>query len=177
MLDRLQDYLKRKIGQPKAYYITCAVYLTLTIGGILLVGLLFNLMWQMILIGILISFIRAYSMGFHCNDNIRCFIISSIVLVMFGCLSTNMPMWAVMLICLFCCRDIYIKSPIELNEELLLKGKDKDWHFKRVVLIMTIYLVISLVFYLLEFYELSKCFMLSLVLTDLFLFKNDKEYI
>ena len=54
-------------------------------------------------------------------------------------------LWAVFLLCLYSCVDIYKKAPIELNVEH--EGKDEDWHFKRVVLIMTISMAISLITY------------------------------
>ena len=79
------------------------------------------------------------------------------------------------LLCLYSCRNIYQKAPIELNSDFI--GKNEDWHFKRVVLIMVIYLIISLILYYFGFYEICKCIMLSLILVDLMLFKNDKEYI
>ena len=114
-------------------------------------------------------------MGFHCSSNVRCFIISSILMVMFGTLTKIMPMWAIFLLCLYSCRDIYQKSPIELNNDFI--GKDKDWHFKRSVLIMVLYLIAALVLYYFGIYEVCKCIMLSLIMVDLMLFKNDKEYI
>ena len=103
------------------------------------------------------------------------FIISSILMVMFGTLTKIMPMWAIFLLCLYSCRDIYQKSPIELNNDFI--GKDKDWHFKRSVLIMVLYLIAALVLYYFGIYEVCKCIMLSLIMVDLMLFKNDKEYI
>ena len=53
------------------------------------------------------------------------------------------------------------------------EGKDEDWHFKRVVLIMSI----SLITYYFGLEQLCKCVLLSLVMTDLLLFKNYKGYI
>ena len=85
------------------------------------------------------------------------------------------PIWVVFLLCLYSCVDIYKKAPIELNAEH--EDKDEDWHFKRVILIMTLYLSISLGTYYFCLYELCKCILLSLVMTDLLLFKNHKEYI
>ena len=114
-------------------------------------------------------------MGFHAHTNGKCFIISSIILVMFSIVSQTIPIWVVFLLCLYLCVDIYKKAPIELNVEH--EGKDEDWHFKRVVLIMTIYMAISLITYYFGLEQLCKCVLLSLVITDLLLFKNHKEYI
>ena len=175
MLDKLQLFLKSKIGQPWAYYITCVVYLILTFGGLIGIGYLFDVWWQIIVLGICLSLIRSYSMGFHCHTNGKCFIISSIIGIMFSIISKTAPIWVVFLLCLYSCVDIYKKAPIELNAEH--EGKDEDWHFKRVILIMTLYLSISLGTYYFCLYELCKCILLSLVITDLLLFKNDKEYI
>lgn len=175
MLDKLQLFLKSKIGQPWAYYITCAVYLIITFSGLAIVGWIFGVIWQSVVLGILISILRGFTMGFHAHDNIKCFIISSVIMVIFGLLTKMAPIWAIFLLCLYSCRDIYQKSPIELNADF--EGKDEDWHFKRAILIMVIYLISSLILYCFKLYELSKCIMLSLVMVDLMLFKNNKEYI
>ena len=105
----------------------------------------------------------------------KCFIISSIIGIMFSIISKTAPIWVVFLLCLYSCVDIYKKAPIELNVEH--EDKDEDWHFKRVILIMTIDLSITLGTYYFCLYELCKCILLSLVMTDLLLFKNHKEYI
>ena len=175
MLDKLQLFLKSKIGQPWAYYITCIVYFILTFGGLIGIGYIFGVWWQVALISVLISILRSYTMGFHAHTNGKCFIISSIILVMFSIVSQTIPIWVVFLLCLYSCVDIYKKAPIELNAEH--EDKDEDWHFKRVILIMTLYLSISLGTYYFCLYELCKCILLSLVITDLLLFKNHKEYI
>lgn len=175
MLDKLQLFLKSKIGQPWAYYITCVVYLILTFGGLIGIGYIFGVWWQMLVLGICLSLARNYTMGYHCNTNVHCFIISSIIGIMFSIISQTIPIWVVFLLCLYSCVDIYKKAPIELNTEY--EGKDEDWHFKRVVLIMTIYMAISLITYYFELEQLCKCVLLSLVMTDLLLFKNHKEYI
>jgi accessory gene regulator protein AgrB len=84
MLDKLQLFLKSKIGQPWAYYITCVVYLILTFGGLMGIGYIFGVWWQMLVLGICLSCVRSYTMGFHCHTNGKCFIISSIIGIMFS---------------------------------------------------------------------------------------------
>lgn len=175
MLDKLQLYLKSKIGQPWAYYITCIVYVLLTFGGLIGIGYIFGVWWQVALIGILMSVLRFFTMGFHAHTNIKCFIISSIILVIFSIISQSIPVWIAFLLCLYSSIDIYKKAPVELNSDY--KEKDEDWHFKRIVFIIILYLAISLGTYYFELYELCKCFLLSIVLVDLLLFKNEKEYI
>lgn len=175
MLDKIQLWLKSKIGQPYAYYLTVCLYLLLTFGGLAIIGFIFGILWQVLLISILISTVRSYSMGFHANSNIHCFIISSILMIIFGKLSEIMPIWCVFILCMYSCKGIYLKSPVELNLEH--ESKDEDWHFKRTVLIMVIYLIIALFAYYFKFYQISKCIMLSLVMVDLLLFKNNKPYI
>ena len=58
-----------------------------------------------------------------------------------------------------------------------MKTKMRIGISKRVVLIMTIYMAISLITYYFGLEQLCKCVLLSLVMTDLLLFKNHKEYI
>lgn len=86
-----------------------------------------------------------------------------------------MPIWIVFILCLYSIRDVYQKSPLELNNDF--KDKDEDWHFKRVVVLMVVYLIASLLCYYFHLYEICKCIMLSLVMVDLMLFKNNKLYI
>lgn len=93
----------------------------------------------------------------------------------FGIISKTAPIWVAFLLCLYSCVDIYKKAPIELNVEH--EEKNEDWHFKRVVLIMVLYLSVSLGTYYFGLCELCKCILLSLVAVDLLLFKNDKKYI
>lgn len=176
MLEKIQDYIILKTDNHElAYIITCIIYLIITFGGLFLVGLIFGYWWQLLVIAVLMSVMRNYTMGFHAHDNLKCFIISSIVLVMFSVLSEYMPIWAVFLLTIYSCCDIYKKAPIELNNDY--KDKDSDWHFKRVVIIMAIYLFIGLISYRFQLYDISKCFLLSICLVNLLLFKNDKEFI
>lgn len=174
MLDKMQLWLKEKIGQPYAYYITVVVYLTLVFGGLTIVGFVFNSIFQIIIMAILMSILRFYTMGFHCHTNGKCFIVSSILFIIFGILSKIIPMWAVFLLSLYSCRNIYQKSPIELNSDF---NKDIDWHFKRVVFLIVVFLTFSLIAYYFKLFIICKCILLSLVMVDLLLFKNDKEYI
>lgn len=174
MLDKLQIWLKNKIGQPYAYIITCVLYISLTFLGLAIIGYFTDLLYQILLISILMSIIRFFTMGFHMNSNIKCFIMSSIVFIMLGIISKITPIWFIFVLCLYCCFDIYKKAPIELNDDF--KNKDKEWHFKNVMLIMAIYLISSLILYYMNFYNICKCIMLSLIIVDILLFKNDKEY-
>jgi accessory gene regulator protein AgrB len=175
MLDKLQLFLKSKIGQPYAYYITCVVYLIGTFSGLTIIGYIFGVWWQVLLIGALISLLRSYTMGFHCHTNGKCFIASTIIIVMFSLISQAIPLWIVFLLGIYSCADIYKNAPVELNPSH--DDKDKDWHFKRIVLIITICLAVSLIAYYFSFFEICKCILLSIVMTDLLLFKNDKLYI
>ena len=59
MLDKLQLFLKSKIGQPWAYYITCVVYLILTFGGLIGIGYIFGVWWQMLVLGICLNCVRS----------------------------------------------------------------------------------------------------------------------
>lgn len=64
---------------------------------------------------------------------------------------------------------------MELNTDY--KDKNADWHFTRAVIVILIYLVISIIAYYIQMYELCKCILLSIVMVDLLLFKNEKLYI
>lgn len=176
MAEKIQDYIILKTGNHElAYIVACIVYLFMTFGGLFLVGLVFGYWWQVLLIAILMSIMRMFTMGFHAHKNWRCFIISSILIVMYAILTHYMPIWAVFILCMYSCVDIYKKAPIEPNNDF--EGKDNIWQFKGAIICMVIYLVISLISYYFKLYDLSNCFMLSICLVDLLLFKNDKEFI
>ncbi len=176
MIEKIQDYIILKTGNHElAYIIACIIYLILIFGGLFLVGYLFGYWWQALIIALLMSIMRMFTMGFHAHTNGKCFIISSILILMYAILTHYMPIWAVFIICMYSCVDIYKKAPIELNNDF--ESKDKDWHFKGAIICMVVYLVISLISYYFKLYDLSNCFSLSICLVDLLLFKNDKEYI
>ena len=176
MIEKIQDYIISKTDNHElAYIVACIIYLLLTFGGMFLVGYVFGYWWQVLLISVLMSIMRMFTMGFHAHTNWKCFIMSAILFVMFAVLTHYMPIWAVFLLCMYSCIDIYKKAPIEPNNEF--KDKDIDWHFKATIICMVIYLVISLISYYFKLYDLSNCFMLSICLVDLLLFKNEKEYI
>ncbi len=176
MLERIQNYIILKTNNHDlAYYITCGVYLFLTFGGLFIIGYICGLTWQILLMTVLISVLRNYTMGFHCHTNIKCFIVSSVILIIFGIISINISVWAVFLLSIYCSFDIYKKAPVELNTDY--KDKNADWHFTRAVIVILIYLIISIIAYYIQMYELCKCILLSIVMVDLLLFKNEKLYI
>lgn len=176
MAEKIQDYIILKTGNHElAYIVACIVYLLLTFGGLFLIGYIFGFWWQTLLISILMSIMRMFTMGFHAHKNWRCFLISAISITVCAILTHYMPIWAVFALCMYSCVDIYKKAPIELNNDF--ESKDKDWHFKGAIICMVIYLVISLVSYYFKLYDLSNCFSLSICLVDLLLFKNEKEFI
>ena len=65
MLERIQNYIILKTNNHDlAYYITCGVYLFLTFGGLFIIGYIYGLTWQILLMTVLISVLRNYTMVF-----------------------------------------------------------------------------------------------------------------
>lgn len=157
------------------YYAQFILYYILQIMLFMLFGKMLNILNFIIVGSIVYNSITIFSYSFHCKNLDHCIIATQIIFSIFGIISKTAHIWVVFLLCLYSCIDIYKKAPIELNVEH--EGKDEDWHFKRVVLIMTIYMAISLITYYFGLEQLCKCVLLSLVMTDLLLFKNHKEYI
>lgn len=189
MLDKLRDWLDKHFDKymPKlpnkkykyagsfGYYAILVIYYIIQFGLLFLFGKLFNNLLFIGICSIVYNSIIVFSSAFHCHLLDHCIIITQVLFIIFGILSKIAPLWAVFLLCLYSCRNIYQKSPIEINDDF--KNKKEDWYFKKIVCIMIFYLLIALVLYYFKFFEICKCIMWGLIMIDLMLFKNNKDYI
>lgn len=169
MLDKLQLLLKSKIGQPYAYIFCCLIYLIGVYSIIGFVGYMYGVFLESVIITTTISIFRTITHGFHCKTNTHCIIISTILITIFSILSKNIPCEYSFLIAIICCRDIYIKSPLELNDEI---DKSKEWYVKMTSLIIVILLSLSLIFYYFNLFIMCSSILWSIIIVDIMLFKN-----
>lgn len=168
MIEKIQDYLKIKIGRDKAYYVTCFIYTFSMLSIMCILSYLFNNWWFAIIGSIVMNLLRAYTYGFHMKTLGGCIVVTNIMFIIFGYISKRCPLWMSFLLCTFCIRDIYLKSPLELNFE----DKDIKWHRERLnklLIILMILCLISLYFNLTIFIE---CILWSIIMVDIILFKN-----
>lgn len=156
------------------YYAEMILYVIIQITLFIILGKIFDNYLFIIIGSIVYNSIMIFSYAFHCHKLDNCIIITQILFIIFGTLSKITPLWVIFLLCLYSCRDIYNKAPIELNSDF---NRDKDWYFKRITFLITMYLIISIIFYYLRLELICKIIMLSLIMVNLMLFKNDKEYI
>ncbi len=168
MIEKIQDYLKLKIGRDKAYYITCFIYTfsMLSVMGIL--SYLFNNWWFAILGSIVMNILRMYTYGFHMNTLGGCIIITNITFIIFGYISKRCPLWMSFLVCVICIRDIYLKAPLELN----FKDKDIKWHREKLNKTLTILIVLCLMSLYFNNTYFTNCILWSVIMVDIMLFKN-----
>lgn len=74
----------------------------------------------------------------------------------------------VLLVCSYCIRDLYLKSPLELNFE----NKDIKWHRSKLKKSLFVFISLSLIALYFNYIYISNCILWSLIMTDLLLFKN-----
>ncbi len=168
MIEKVQDYLKIKVGRDKAYYITCFIYTFSMVSIMCILSYLFNNWWFAIIGSIVMNLLRTYTYGFHMKTLGGCIVVTNIIFVIFGYISKRCPLWMSFFICMFCIRDIYLKSPLELN----FKDKDIKWHrekFNKILVILMAISLASLYFNLTNFIE---CILWSIIMVDILLFKN-----
>lgn len=168
MIEKFQQILKKKFGTDIAYYITCFVYIFLMLSIMFILSYLFDNFYFAILSSVVINIIRAYSHGYHEHELFNCIILTNILILIFGYISKGCPLWVSFLVCSYCIRDLYLKSPLELNFE----NKSKEWHRKRLKQSIFILISISLIALYFNLTFISNCILWSIVMTDLLLFKN-----
>lgn len=168
MIEKFQDYLKVKIGKDKAYYITYFIYTLSMLSVMCILSYLFN-NWCFVIIGTIVAnMLRAYTYGFHLSTLGKCILFTNIIFIIFGYISERCPLWMSFLLCVFCIRDIYLKSPLELNFE----DKDIKWHREKLNKSLFILMILCLIsLYFNNTYFISYI-LWSIIMVDVTLFKN-----
>lgn len=87
-------------------------------GALLSIGCVFNIIPFVLINSIILNELMSYTSGFHCSTNGKCLIISSISIIIFGYIAKESVdcLWVSFVICLFCLKDIYIKSPLQYED-------------------------------------------------------------
>ena len=168
MIEKIQAKLRDKFGRDFAYYATCTIYTTLMLSVMFILSVLFHNIIFAIISTIVINEIRKYSYGYHEHELLNCIIITNILFLIFGYISKGCPLWVSFLLCCFCIRDIYSKSPLQLN----YKDKTIEWHRHKLkhTLFLTMLVCLSLLYF--EQYYFVNCILQSIIMTDLLLFEN-----
>lgn len=168
MIEKFQDYLRIKIGRDKAYYATCFIYTFSMLSVMCILSYLFDNWWFALIGSIIINLLRTYTYGFHMNTLEGCILFTNIIFLIFGYISERCPLWMSFLLCSFCIRDIYLKSPLELN----FKDKDLKWHREKLNKTLFILMILCLIsLYFNNIYFISYI-LWSIIMVDIMLFKN-----
>ena len=172
MIEKFQQILKKKFGTNIAYYTTCFIYIFLMLSIMFILSYLFDNFYFAILSSIIINVIRRYTYGYHEHELFNCILLTNILILIFGYISKGCPLWVSFFVCSYCIRDLYLKSPLELNFE----NKSIDWHRRKLKHSLFIFIVISLIALYFNYIFISNCILWSIIMTDILLFKNiDKE--
>ena len=116
ILEKIQDFIIKKTGNHDlAYYVTCCIYLITTYTPIIVFGILFDILPFVIVSAIVFNKIRKFCGGFHCTSNLRCSVISNMLIIIAGYMSkySLQWLWLVFLIALISIKDLYIKAPFK----------------------------------------------------------------
>lgn len=168
MIEKLQAKLRDKFGRDFAYYTTCVIYTSLMLSVMFILSILFDNLLFAIIATIVINEIRRYTYGYHEYELLNCIFLTNILFLIFGYISKGCPLWVSFLLCCFCIRDIYLKSPLQLNYE----DKTTEWHRQKLKHILFILILICLVLLYFNKIFLINCILQSIIMTDLLLFKN-----
>ena len=170
IIKEVQEFLSRYTSKHNAYLIVYWSYFIIMMIPLLSVGYFFNIIPFVIISTVCVNLLIKYCYSFH-QSNIKCFILTSFLIIIFGYISKTIPMEWSFLIALFCMRDIYIRSPLKLT----VKNKDEKWHRDRIMLILAICLFISVVGLYLNLIVLTNSILCSIIMVDLTLFVNKDE--
>lgn len=165
MIRKTQLFLGKYMSKKCAYRIVFALYFMITYIPMLLVGYLFDIIPFILIATIIVNQLRSVTFGFHL-DNFRCIYLTICLLIIFGYISQNSNTWVLFLISLYCCRDIYIRSPLKL----IVKDKDLKWHENKITNLLGIYLGLSLIALYFNLYIIINDILCSIIMVDLTLF-------
>lgn len=170
---------------------------------LLLFGYIFDCIPFIIISIIFVNGIRNYTSGFHLSTTLKCTILTSMLIIIFGYISTMSVshLWALFLLYLYCVRDLYLNAPIRhtdvdlqyrwyntrpfiyiwklfhINTIKYDKPYDLVWHRKGMIRWLVISLFFSIVFLYLKLYYWTDCILLSVIMCDLTLFLNKDEFL
>lgn len=206
ILEKIQDFIIKKTdNHDLAYYVTCCIYLITTYTPIIVFGILFDILPFVIVSAIVFNKIRKFCGGFHCTSNLRCSVISNMLIIIAGYMSkySLQWLWLVFLIALISIKDLYIKAPFkeQINDiqpknrwynnkpYTLLWNKlnidtskydnpyDIAWYRKGMIKWIVISLFFAILFLYLKLYLYTSCILWSIILCDITLFLNKDDFL
>lgn len=181
------------------------IYLITTYTPIIVFGILFDILPFVLISAVVFNKIRKFCGGFHCTSNLRCGIISNMLIIIAGYMSkcSLQWLWLVFLIALISIKDLYIKAPFKeqisdiqpkdrwynnkpytllwnkLNIDTSKYDKPYDiaWYRKGMIKWIVISLFFAILFLYLKLYLYTSCILWSIILCDITLFLNKDDFL
>lgn len=135
--------------------------------------IIFDNWYFAIIASIVMNVTQQFTYSFHCKNLDNCVILTNCLFLAFGYISKQSLdyLWVVFLVCLFCIRDVYIKTPLKL----IVKDKDKYWHKKMYVKWTFVFMIIAFISLNLGFDMIANCIFYTFIMSDLMLFLNEMK--
>ena len=132
--------------------------------------IIFDNWYFAIIASVAMNITQQFTYSFHCKNLDNCVILTNCLFLAFGYISKQSLdyLWVVFLVCLFCIRDVYIKTPLKL----IVKDKDKYWHKKMYIKWTFIFIIIAYICLNLGFDMIASCILYTFIMSDLMLFLN-----
>lgn len=160
MLLNIQKFLSRWFHGRIPYLIVYVSYGVIITTPILVYGYLTRTLIFVVYATVSINILKKYIDGYHASSNLKCTYLTYCLIIIFSYLSKTIPLEWSFLICLYCMKDIYVKSVDNIKQITTLFGISLG--------IMSIGLIIN--------YEtIIQCVIWSIVMVDVTLFKNKEE--
>jgi accessory gene regulator protein AgrB len=157
MLYNIQKFLSRWFHGRIPYFIVYVSYGVIITTPILVYGYLTKTLVFVVYTTVSINILKKYTDGYHASSNLKCTYLTYCLIIIFSYLSKTIPIEWSFLICLYCMKDIYVKSVDKIKQITTLLGVSLG--------IMSIGLIIN--------YEtIIQGVIWSIVMVDVTLFKN-----
>lgn len=172
---------------------------------IILFGWLFDSLPFVIISSIVVNKIRKFSGGFHCSGNVKCAIISNILIIICGYASKYSLewLWLIFLFTLISVKDLYIKAPfkeqvmdvephlrwynnepytkiwklLKIDTNKYDKPYDEVWYRKGMIKWIVISLFFAVLFLYFKLYLYTSCILWSIILCDVMLFLRKDDFL
>lgn len=142
----------------------------------IVVGLIFNVLWQSIVFLLAYIPLRSYAGGYHARTQLRCYLLSIAIMVTFA-LMIKYISWnelSIMLLTLISCGVILMLAPIADNNKPLDSEEIKVYRNRtRIILLFEVFIIC--VFVNLGIREVSAYIMLSVLLLSIMLLLGNKK--
>lgn len=139
----------------------------------ILLTIIFDNLYFAIIGSLILITTQQFTYSFHCKNLDNCVILTNCLFLAFGYIAKQSLdyLWVVFLICLFCIKDVYIKTPLKL----IVKDKDKYWHKSMFIKFAFVFMIIAYICLSLGFDMITSCIFYTFIMSDLMLFLSEMK--